>query len=87
MKDVNVEYCNRTFIRERGYISTSVSLDLFDIANVRLKVPYMVNNKECKLVFSGFAKARKRIDALFSQLCDWFMIIRNYEKGIDGLFA
>ena len=34
-----------------------------------------------------FAKARKRIEILFSQLCDRFMIIRNYAKDTDGLFA
>lgn len=35
----------------------------------------------------SFAKARKRIETLFSQLCDQFMIIRNYAKDTDGLFA
>ena len=28
----------------------------------------------------SFAKARKRIEILFSQLCDRFMIVRNYAK-------
>ena len=28
-----------------------------------------------------------RIETLFSQLCDQFMIIRNYAKDTDGLFA
>ena len=27
------------------------------------------------------------IETLFSQLCDQFMIIRNYAKDTDGLFA
>ena len=34
-----------------------------------------------------FAKARKRIETLFSQLCDQFMIERNYAKDIEGLFT
>ena len=31
-----------------------------------------------------FRKARKRIEPLFSQLCDQFMIRRNYAKSFDG---
>ena len=34
-----------------------------------------------------FAKARKRIETLFSQLTDQFLIIRNYAKITNGLFA
>lgn len=29
-------------------------------------------------------KARKRIETLFSQLCDQFMIRRNYAKSFEG---
>ncbi|NAW50038.1 transposase, partial [Elizabethkingia argentiflava] len=31
-----------------------------------------------------FRKPRKRIETLFSQLCDQFMIRRNYAKSFDG---
>ena len=31
-----------------------------------------------------FRKSRKRIETLFSQLCDQFMIRRNYAKSFDG---
>ena len=31
-----------------------------------------------------FRKSRKRIETLFSQLCDQFMIRRNYAKTFDG---
>ena len=31
-----------------------------------------------------FRKARKRIETLFYQLCDQFMIRRNYAKSFDG---
>ena len=87
LKDVKVEYCNSTFIGDKGYLSASVQLDLFKTANIRLEVPYRANQKDWKPVFPGFAKARKRIETLFSQLCDQFMIIRNYAKDTDGLFA
>jgi len=34
-----------------------------------------------------FRKTRKRIETLFSQLCDQFMIRRNYAKTFDGFSA
>ena len=37
--------------------------------------------------FIPFAKARKRVETVFSQLCDQYMVIRNYAKQTDGLFA
>ena len=86
-KDVKVDYSNCTVIGDRGYISAQVQLDLFEKANIRLEVPYRTNQKEWKPTFPAFAKARKRIETLFSQLCDQFMIIRNYAKDTDGLFA
>ena len=85
--DVKVDYSNCTVIGDRGYISAQVQLDLFETANIRLEVPYRCNQKEWKPTFPAFAKARKRIETLFSQLCDQFMIIRNYAKDTDGLFA
>ena len=87
LKDMKVDYSNCTVIGDRGYISAQVQLDLFETANIRLEVPYRCNQKEWKSTFPAFAKARKRIETLFSQLCDQFMIIRNYAKDTDGLFA
>ncbi|MFV0310371.1 MAG: transposase, partial [Dysgonomonas sp.] len=45
------------------------------------------NQKDWKPIFAPFAKARKRIETIFSQLCDQFMIVRNYAKQTDGIFA
>ena len=85
LKDVKVDYSNCTVIGDRGYISAQMQLDLFETANIRLEVPYRKNQKEYKPVFAPFAKARKRIETLFSQLCDQFMIVRNYAKDTEGL--
>ena len=46
-----------------------------------------VNKKNESRHFQLLPKREKRIEALFSQLCDQFMIIRNYAKDTDGLFA
>ena len=87
LKNVKVDYSNCTVIGDRGYISAQVQLDLFETANIRLEVPYRFNQENWKPTFPAFAKARKRIETIFSQLCDQFMIMRNYAKDTEGLFA
>ena len=87
LKDVKADFSNCTVIGDKGYISAEVQLDLFETANIRLEVSYRANQKEWKPKFPPFAKARKRIETLFSQLCDQFMIVRNYAKETEGLFT
>jgi hypothetical protein len=55
--------------------------------HIRLECPYRKNQKDRKSIFVPFAKARKRIETAFSQLTDQFIIMRNYAKETDGLFA
>ena len=42
------------------------------------------NQKDYKKQPYIFRKKRKRIETLFSQLCDQFMIRRNYAKSFQG---
>jgi hypothetical protein len=60
---------------------------LFETANIKLECPYRLNKKDWKPTFAPYAKARKRVKTLFSQLNDQFLVIRNYAKNICGLFA
>ena len=45
------------------------------------------NQKDWQPTFPPFAKARKRMETLFSQMIDQFMLCRNYAKQQVGLFA
>ena len=72
---------------DKGYIGADVQLDLFETAHIRLECPYRLNQKDRKPTFIPFAKARKRIETIFSQLTDQFLVIRNYAKKTNGLFA
>ncbi|EOR95994.1 Mobile element protein [Arcticibacter svalbardensis MN12-7] len=46
----------------------------------------MRNNQKDKQPFEPvFRKCRKRIETLFAQLCDQFMLKRNYDKSLKGL--
>lgn len=64
-----------------------LQFDLFETANIRLECPYRENQKDWKPTFIPFTKARKRIEATFSQLDDHFLVIRDYAKDTWGLFA
>lgn len=83
-------YCASQGVYYYGYKLHAVcglSGVIFETAHIRLEVPYRSNQKDWKPTFAYFAKARKRIETLFSQLCDQFMIERNYAKDIEGLFT
>jgi len=49
-----------------------------------LATPARRNQLNPKPFSKSFSKARKRIETLFSQLCDQFMIRRNYAKPFNG---
>ena len=87
MKDVKLAYHDCNIYGDRGYIGADVQLYLFETAHIRLECPYRLNQKDWNPTFIPFAKARKRIETLFSQLTDQFMVIRNYAKITNGLFA
>lgn len=87
LQDVKYEYHDCSIFGDRGYIGTDVQLDLFETAHIKMEVPYRLNQKDWKPTFIPFAKARKRIETVFSQLCDQFMIVRNYAKQTEGLFT
>ncbi|BAP32587.1 transposase family protein [Chryseobacterium sp. StRB126] len=69
---------------DKGDLSSEVQVDLFNYANITLETPKIINQKAFKPQFYLFKKHRKRIETLFSQLCDQFMIRRNYVKTFEG---
>ena len=87
IKNIRYDYHDCTILGDSGYISASMQLDLFETANIKLEVPYRYNQKNWKPTFVTYAKARKRIETVFSQFTDQFMINRNYAKKTIGLFT
>ena len=87
LQDIKLVYHDCSIFGDRGYIGKEIQLDLFESANIKLECPYRLNQKDWKPQFLPFAKARKRIETDFSQLCDQFMIVRNYAKDTKGLFT
>lgn len=84
LKDIKSIYENCTVLADKGYLSVDYQRDLFSSNQIRLEVPMRRNQKDYKPQAYVFRKSRKRIETLFSQLCDQFMIRRNYAKSFDG---
>ena len=84
LKNVKQQMSDCVLLGDRGYLSESIQLDLFQTVKVRLETPKRSNQKDYKQQPYIFRKSRKRIETLFSQLCDQFMIRRNYAKSFEG---
>ena len=84
IKDIKNQMSDCTILGDRGYLSTEVQIDLFNSVNIKLETPMRANQKNYKKQPYMFMKSRKRIETLFYQLCDQFMIRRNYSKTFQG---
>ncbi len=84
LKDIKMQISDCTLNGDRGYLSTEIQLNLFETCNITLNTPMRNNQKDYKIQPYVFRKKRKRIETLFSQLCDQFMIRRNYAKTFEG---
>lgn len=86
LSDVKLSGMNNcTLIGDAGYLSSNQQVDLFTNHRIELKTPMRSNQKEFEPFPFVFKKSRKRIETLFSQLCDHMMIKRNYAKKFNGL--
>lgn len=79
----NISDC--ILLGDKGYLGKESQLDLFNHAGVRLFTPKRRNQHDYHKYPIVFRRLRKRIETIFSQLCDQFMIQRNYAKSFSGL--
>lgn len=84
LKDVKHQLSDCMVIGDKAYLSKEMQLNLFDTANIRLETPMRINQKNYIAPSRSLKKVRKRIETLFSQLCDQFMIRRNYARSFEG---
>jgi len=85
LKDIREKLKDCTLIGDKGYLSAEYQLNLFETCNIKLDTPMRSNQKNYRKQSYIYRKSRKRIETLFSQLCDQFMIRRNYAKSFEGL--
>jgi hypothetical protein len=84
LKDLKYKFKDCIITGDRGYINKPISEELKVKCNIEMRVPNRNNQKEIIKVPYVFRNIRKRIETVFSQLCDHFMIQRNYAKSFAG---
>ena len=84
LKDIQLQLSDCVLLADMGYLSAQYQLNLFETANITLQTPKRKNQKDYQQQPYIFRKSRKRIETLFAQLCDQFMIRRNYAKSFEG---
>lgn len=84
LQDVQAQLNHCTLLGDKGYLSQQWQTDLFESSAINLETPMRRNQKDFKVFPRAFSRARKRIETLFSQLCDQFMVRRNYAKSFAG---
>jgi len=84
LSDIKEQLNDCTLIGDKGYLSAEYQLNLFESNHIKLAVPMRKNQLNFVKHPTIFRKTRKRIETLFSQLCDQFMIRRNYAKSFQG---
>ena len=84
LNDVKNKFEDVVILGDKGYLSQSIQMDLFNYQNIRLGVPLRKNQIEYQPQAYILRKSRKRIETLFSQLCDQFKIRNNYAKTFVG---
>ena len=84
----NIELTDCELIADKGYLSLPFQTSLFEQDRIRLITPLRNNMKKQTSFWNpSYRYIRKRVETLFSQLCDHLYIKRNYAKSLNGLFA
>jgi hypothetical protein len=85
LQDVRSTLSNCILLGDKGYLGSETQLDLFNSTGIRLFTPKRRNQHDYQKYPTVFRRLRKRIETVFSQLCDQFMIQRNYAKSFLGV--
>ena len=87
LKDVKLDYSKCTLLGDMGCLSADIQMNLFESVQVKLETPMRKNQNNYVEQPFTFKKGRKRIETLFSQMCDQFRIRSNYAKSFIGFRA
>lgn len=85
LQDIRQYLSHCKILGDKAYLSAEIQQDLFETQHIQLYTPNRSNQPDYKKYPVIFRKLRKRIETLFSQLCDQFMLKRNYAKSFIGV--
>lgn len=77
----------KELLGDRAYISKGVQVDLFENYEVKLKVPFRLNQHNYIKHSKKLKSARQMVETFFAQMCDHLNLKRNYAKSFEGLVA
>jgi hypothetical protein len=77
----------KNLLGDKGYVQKDVQLDLFEKRKIAVFTPNRKNSKRPENWNNKFKKQRKRIETLFSQLCDQMRIKQVYSKSVNGFLT
>ena len=85
LKDITKLPEGKYLLGDRAYRSMPLQIDLFERYEVRLKVPYRINQHDYKKHPRRYKSKRQMVETFFAQLCDQMNLKRNYAKSYNGL--
>lgn len=85
LQDIKAAYAHCVIYGDKGYLGADLQLDLFTTRRIQVETPMRTNQKDYRPQPGIIRRARKRIETFFSQLCDQFLIQRNYAKTFTGV--
>lgn len=62
LQDIKQQLSDCVLLGDKGYLSQTIQLDLFNEVNIQLETPKRINQKDYKPQFYQFKKYRKRIE-------------------------
>ena len=83
LKYIKNQLKDSVLLADKGYLSSKYQRYLFTHSIIKIEVPKVKNQHDYTKQPFIFRKSRKRIETLFSELCDQFMIRRNYAKSFE----
>lgn len=72
---------------DRAYRSHPLQMELFDKHQVKLRVPFRINQHDYKKHPQKYKSKRQMVETFFAQMCDHLNLKRNYAKSFEGLLT
>lgn len=87
LKAIDQLPAKKKLLGDRAYRSKPLQIDLFDKYEVKLKVPFRINQHDYKKHPKKYKTKRQMVETFFAQMCDQLNLKRNYAKSYDGLIT
>jgi Transposase DDE domain len=87
LKNLDKLPAKKQLLGDRAYRSKPLQMDLFDKYQVRLRVPFRINQHDYKKHPKKYKSKRQMVETFFAQMCDQMNLKRNYAKSYDGLLT